>query len=242
MLTNTKLLEIVEEIIDINDFDIETIPKFNKDFIYDEVYGYIYTNIDSLTLEKLLGYIDEKDYDLDNLLFYTQFNSDNLDINLLSQNQIAQINDELKLSISELEYEIKLITIEEELATKESHSNQLTLLENEYNKEQEYIYVNQEIAHLRAEKNKIIEELKSLQVNHQEIDKEARIKEIQAKNYVSPKELSILYPDMSISSQATYRGRLKDKLPYHQKTKRGKITYIVSEIQGWRENQNWKHL
>lgn len=242
MLTNSKLLEIVEEIMDIDDFDINTISKFYKDFIYDEVDGYIDTNKDLITLEKLLAYIDEKDYDLDNLLFFTQFNSDNLDISLLSQNQIAHINDELKLSISELEYEIKLIAIDKELTEKEYTSNKLAQLANEYNKEQDYIYVNQEIEHLRAEKNKIIEELKNLQENHQKIDKEARIKEIQAKEYISPMELSILLPDMSIGSQQTYRGRLKDKIPYHQKKKKGKITYIVSEVKEWAKNQNWKHL
>lgn len=64
------------------------------------------------------------------------------------------------------------------------------------------------------------------------------VKVIQAKKHLSPKELSILYPRMSISSQATFRGRLKDKLPYHQATKRGKITYIVEEVELWMDNNN----
>ncbi len=67
---------------------------------------------------------------------------------------------------------------------------------------------------------------------------EEDIKKIQAKQYLSPKELAILYTDMSISSQEVYRGRLKDKLPYEQKKKRGKITYNTSEVKIWMENNN----
>jgi len=63
------------------------------------------------------------------------------------------------------------------------------------------------------------------------------IEKLQAKKYLSPKELAELYPDMSISSQATYRGRIHDKLPYHQKKKNGKIMYIIKEVEQWRENQ-----
>jgi len=43
---------------------------------------------------------------------------------------------------------------------------------------------------------------------------------------------------MSISQQQTYRGRLKDKIPYHQSVSGGKITYLVSEVEEWKDNNN----
>jgi len=79
------------------------------------------------------------------------------------------------------------------------------------------------------------------------LDKQEQIKEVndlskfevlQKKKHVSPKELSQLFPNMSISQQQTYRGRLKDKIPYHQSVNGGKITYVVSEVEEWRENNN----
>lgn len=83
--------------------------------------------------------------------------------------------------------------------------------------------------------------MQTLKDNHSKPDKEALIKEIQTKKYISPKELGILFPDMSISSQQTFRGRLRDKIPYHQKKKKGKIIYMLSEVKEWIENQNWDH-
>lgn len=80
------------------------------------------------------------------------------------------------------------------------------------------------------------------------LDKEEQLKEVsdlqqemeilQAKRYISPKELSQLLPNMSISQQQTYRGRIKNKIPYHQATSRGGVTYIVEDVKEWMENNN----
>jgi len=70
------------------------------------------------------------------------------------------------------------------------------------------------------------------------VDLEQEIKNIQAKRYISPKELSQLLPNMSISQQQTYRGRIKDKIPYHQTASRGGVTYIVKDVKVWMENNN----
>lgn len=69
-------------------------------------------------------------------------------------------------------------------------------------------------------------------------DLEQEMKVLQIKKYVSPKELSKLLPKMSISQQQGYRGRLKDKIPYHQSKSRGGITYIVEDVKEWMENNN----
>jgi hypothetical protein len=65
-----------------------------------------------------------------------------------------------------------------------------------------------------------------------------KIKEVQAKKKVSVKELSILYPDMSPDTQKSYRQRLHDPLPYHQKVEGGKISYVVEEVENWKQNQH----
>jgi len=67
---------------------------------------------------------------------------------------------------------------------------------------------------------------------------EEDIKKIQAKKYLSPKEMAEVYKAMSISSQETYRGRLRDKIPYKQIKKKGNITYSVIEVEEWMENNN----
>jgi len=92
--------------------------------------------------------------------------------------------------------------------------------------------------------NSIIEQAVLL---NKTLDKQEQIKEVndlkkfevlQKKKYVSPKELSQLLPNMSISQQQTYRGRLKDKIPYYQSKKRGGIVYVVSEVEEWKKNNN----
>ncbi|MDQ7045905.1 MAG: hypothetical protein Q9M32_08335 [Sulfurimonas sp.] len=66
-----------------------------------------------------------------------------------------------------------------------------------------------------------------------EIEDLSKLKILQEKKFVSPKELSILLPDMSISQQQTYRGRINDKIPYNQKTERGKVVYEVNLVMNW---------
>jgi len=251
LLSNSKLLEIL---VDVDDFDIHSMSEMEKDFIYEDVEAYINREKTLIELGKLLQYIEEKDYDLDNLLYTTPYEANTLNFNTLSNDALTYIKDELELNMNYLEQELKLEHIEAELQEKELYEQKLqnsyeeffdtqypeTICDFTDHEPNQNIY--SEIEQLRDERDSILEELQYMKENHKKIDIEARIKMIQAKKYISPKELSILYPDMSISSQATYRGRLKDKLPYQQKKKRGKITYIVSEVEEWRENQNWKTL
>lgn len=61
---------------------------------------------------------------------------------------------------------------------------------------------------------------------------EKEIKKIQAKKYINVKEFAEIY-NMCKSSQAGYRGRLNEPLPYHQKVERGKIIYNVVEVEIW---------
>ena len=82
--------------------------------------------------------------------------------------------------------------------------------------------------------NKILEQNEQFdEVN----DIEYQMKKIQSKKYITTKEMEDIY-NISISSQKDYRGRLNDPLPFHQKVVRGKITYIVEEIEKWLQNQH----
>jgi len=53
---------------------------------------------------------------------------------------------------------------------------------------------------------------------------------MQSKKNITTKEFEEIY-NISISSQKDYRGRLNDPLPYHQKVARGKIVYVVDEVE-----------
>jgi len=251
LLDNDKLLSLID-FIDIEEFDINTISDFDKKCIYEEVDGYLDTYKDKLELEKLLAYIAEKDYDLDDLLLFTPYDENTLNLNEFSDSAISYLKEELDLAVQILESDIKLAKIEQELEEKEAQKQEL--YEQECFYEEQYpetvchfedndifISLTDEIEQLQLQRTKILSELETLKQKSSNSITEDEIKKIQAKKFISPKELSILYPDMSISSQATYRGRLKDKLPFHQKKKRGKITYVVSEVEEWRKNQNWKH-
>ena len=65
---------------------------------------------------------------------------------------------------------------------------------------------------------------------------EEEMKKIQAKKYITVKEFTEIY-NISKTSQADLRGRLNNSLPYHQKVSRGKIVYVVKEIEDWFANQ-----
>lgn len=62
------------------------------------------------------------------------------------------------------------------------------------------------------------------------------ILKINSKVNITVKEFDIKY-NMSKSSQQHYRSRLEDPLPYHQKKFRGKIVYVVEEVEQWFANQ-----
>lgn len=65
---------------------------------------------------------------------------------------------------------------------------------------------------------------------------EEKMKVIQVKKYITVDEFEKIY-NISKSSQKNLRGRLTDKLPYHQKVAGGKIVYVVNEVEKWFENQ-----
>lgn len=66
---------------------------------------------------------------------------------------------------------------------------------------------------------------------------EEKIIEIQSKKNITVREFEKIY-NISISSQRDYRCRIKDPLPFHQKVKKGKIVYVVEEVEKWFENQH----
>lgn len=63
------------------------------------------------------------------------------------------------------------------------------------------------------------------------------MKKIQAKNYIDTAEFKEIY-GFSIDWQKNRRGRIHDPLPYRQEKRNRKITYVVSEIDIWFENND----
>lgn len=77
------------------------------------------------------------------------------------------------------------------------------------------------------------------QQSEQEIlDIQKNIARIQAQKFISSSELEILYPNMSKKTQAGYRGRINDPLPFQQKVEGGNITYEVEKVEQWLANQH----
>lgn len=54
--------------------------------------------------------------------------------------------------------------------------------------------------------------------------------------YIGVKELEKRF-NIKERSQKSYRGRIKNPLPFYQDTKNGKIRYKVTEIEEWLSNQ-----
>jgi len=73
--------------------------------------------------------------------------------------------------------------------------------------------------------------------NNELSDHFSKIEEIQQKKEITVKEFEVIY-NISKSSQATYRGRLYDPLPFHQVVQNGNITYNVKEVELWKEQQH----
>jgi len=83
----------------------------------------------------------------------------------------------------------------------------------------------------------VINLLKSENKDKTLIGLEQELKNIQVKKNITVSEFTKIY-NVSKSSQANYRGRLYDALPFHQKVSGGKITYIVKEVENWFSNQH----
>lgn len=87
---------------------------------------------------------------------------------------------------------------------------------------------------------KLIFELNNL-LNYKDKNKEVlkleeRMKEIQVKKYITVEEFEKMF-NVSKSSQRDLRSKLRNPLPYHQKIAKGKIVYVVEEVEKWFENQ-----
>ncbi len=79
--------------------------------------------------------------------------------------------------------------------------------------------------------------LKNLLENNQEVQAiKVEMAKIQAKKYITVKQFSEIY-NISKTAQQGFRGRLRDPLPSRQTVPRGKITYVVKEVEEWFGNQ-----
>jgi len=92
---------------------------------------------------------------------------------------------------------------------------------------------------------KEIEDNKNDNINFDKLKDEAikeyttaqEIEKIQAKKYITVKEFTEIY-NYSSDWQKNRRSRIHDHLPYQQTKNGGKITYVVSEIETWFQNNN----
>ena len=96
---------------------------------------------------------------------------------------------------------------------------------------------NEYIQTLKDKQDKEINEYMQHNQNKEVLETVKNINKIQAKKYITTKEMEDIY-NISVSSQKDYRGRLNDPLPFNQKVFRGKITYTVEDIEKWLKNQN----
>ena len=79
--------------------------------------------------------------------------------------------------------------------------------------------------------------LKKEQRNTDVLEIEREMIKMQAKKYITVKELAEIY-NISKSSQQDYRGRMHDPLPFRQKVQGGKIEYVVKDVEAWLQNQH----
>lgn len=241
-LSNIELFKILENTIDLEEFNLSTISDFDKKFMFEEIEGYLDSKTNMNSLESLLEYIHNKDYDLDTLLYHTRYTEKDIDTTALSSKEISHIADELEASISEYEYQLELHDLEEKVSAIDKQQQELKDLAHEFNIDTDDVSgQNSQFNQLLEDKEKLLKEIQALKENHEQVNREALIKEILAKEFISPKELALLMPNMSISSQQVYRGRLRDKIPFYQTVKGGKIFYKLSEVMDWLDNQNWRH-
>jgi len=106
------------------------------------------------------------------------------------------------------------------------------ILENNVNESNRLIIERFDIPLIKL--NKVLEKADQFQ---EVIEIEKEMAKIQAKKYITVKDFSEIY-NISKTSQQNYRERLNDPLPYHQKVEKGKIVYVVKEIEQWFENQH----
>lgn len=73
--------------------------------------------------------------------------------------------------------------------------------------------------------------------NREVLEIEKNMAKLHGKEYLSVKELEDKY-DISKNTQAQYRSRMHDPLPYRQIVLNGKITYVVKDVEQWLQNQH----
>jgi hypothetical protein len=63
------------------------------------------------------------------------------------------------------------------------------------------------------------------------------IEMIQKKKFINVKEFALIF-NISNRTQANFRGRIHNSLPYIQTTRRGNITYQMEQVENWFKNHS----
>lgn len=217
-ITDIELYDIVSKkcLVDLIDLDLSEYQEQEQ-----EIVAWVEENQDLKQavkkLETLFLYIDNQGYDLETLLNTVDYNKSNFDISILSEQEIDLIIAEIEYYVSELDY-IKEKTA---LTTK-----------------LEAIEIDKTNKHIELS-NKLRQEIEDLKLENKQKELKFSLDQLriaQAKEFLSTKELAIVFPNMSVEKQKTYRGRIHDPLPYEQLNKKCKIVYERKKIDIWRKN------
>lgn len=220
ILTDEELFKITSSVIDYDD-----ITTYDKELLINEVEAYIDEKKLKKELSIYLQYIHKQDYDLDVFLYFTPYNEDNLDINSLELRDLEYLTHTLETEISYYENELvkeeleaELISINKEIQEHQDLAYEFGITEDKQDTE------------LHKKKDKV----KKKRTKHSKEDIEA----ILAKEYITTKELSIVLPNMSLTKQASLRGRIHNRLPFYQEKRDCRITYKYSEVIEWKLNED----
>ena len=234
-ISDAEFYEIVAEkcSLDLVDLDLLDFKEHEED-ILDWMEELEAIKQATLKLEALFIYIENQGFELDSFLNSIDYNEDIFDIATLSLEELVYVEQQLEGLLADIEYFTKLDDLENMLLLKEEAKKAnkyldidvfLDTLENEPDSEIEAL--KKEIEALKSS-NK----LKTLKHNLEELQI------IQAKDFLSASELAVIYPNMSLNRQVTYRGRIHDPLPFQQLKRGAKITYNRKAVDIWIINNN----
>lgn len=93
------------------------------------------------------------------------------------------------------------------------------------------------IQSLKDQQDREIQEYIDAHKNKEILKSATEMTKIENKKFITTKQFQEKY-NISISSQADFRGRTHDPLPFHQRKLGCKITYNVDEVEKWFKNNN----
>lgn len=234
-ISDAEFYDIVSTkcLIDLIDIDWEDIEEHEEEII-DWIEELNDKKLEIKKLETLFIYIEYKGYELESLLNSIDYSEDNLDITTLSSMELTYIEEKLLGGLADIEYFSKLQVLEDMVFLKEEAIKSNKYLDTGTFFSSLADETENEIEALKKE----IEALKSSNRIHTLKQNLEQLNILQEKDFLSTHELAIIYPNMSLNRQVTYRGRIHDPLPFQQLKRGAKITYSRKAVDIWIANNN----